>query len=171
MKQTLTFNTNGFKSSEDSSNLIIEGYAAHFNVPNKNGEIVDANSFKYWLSELDKGEQTPVMNFNHNKDQIIGRWDMLSCDNTGLYAIGHINTDVAFCRDTIVPLVNNGDLNSLSTEGFSDMSENELRDGAVYIKNFFLTAIAIVGLPADFFAKFEIRNGLIVPKSKILYYM
>lgn len=163
-KQIIHLNSASFKTNENNGHLVIEGYAAHWNTPNKNGEIVDANSFEYWLNELKQGGQKPMMNYNHNADQIIGGWDLVECDNNGLYVIGHINSDVTLCKDTIIPLVKNGDLNSLSTEGFSNAYENEVQDGCIYIKNFILTAIALVGLPADFFAKFEIKNGLVIPK-------
>lgn len=174
MNTTIHLNSYAFKTDVKDNNIVIEGYAAHFNTPNKNKEIVDADSFSYWFAELDKGQQKPVMNYNHNNDMIIGGWDLLQCDNTGLYVIGHINSEVALCRDTIIPLVKNGDLNSLSTEGFSNRSENKIVDGNVYIPNFILTAISLVGLPADFFAKFEIKNGLVVPieqKVNLFYHL
>lgn len=169
MEKLIThLNTANFKANGDNNNLTIEGYACHWNTPNKNGEIVDANSFQYWLGELNNGGQKPMMNYNHQDGNIIGGWDSLECDNTGLYVIGHINGDVAFCRDTIIPLVKNGDLNSLSTEGWSDRNTNKITNDGVYITNFILTAISLVGLPSDFFAKFEIKNGLIVPKVQTI---
>lgn len=167
MEKTINrFSNNGISFDDD---LIITGYACHWNVKNKNNEIVDANSFDYWLKELNNGAQRPMMTFNHDDNCIIGAWDDFDCDDTGLWVVGHINSDVAFCKDTIIPLVRHGDLNSLSTQGWSDRKTNELRDGGVYIKDFILTAISIVGLPADFDAKFRIVNGLVVPKTSKWY--
>lgn len=173
-KYNIHLNSTNFKVNDEPTNLVIEGYAAHWNTPNKNGEIVDKDSFSYWLNELENGGQKPCMNYQHESNNIIGGWDLLECDDKGLYVIGHINSAVKFCEERVIPLVKNGDLNCLSTEGFSDRNTNKVTENGIYITNFILTAIALVGLPADFDAKFEIRNGLVVPKEnniKLIYHI
>lgn len=139
--------------------MYIEGYACHFNECNHNGEIVDANSFRAFLDEMERAGQKPMMNYMHT-DQLIGGWDSIETDDTGLYVKGHLCLDMPFVRDTVLPLYNAGDLCHLSTEGFTPWNTIEEREDGDYLGQFTLTAIALVALPADFSAKANIRNEL-----------
>lgn len=143
---------------EKKDNILkVEGYAAHFDDRNHNYEIVTADCFTEFLDEMKKDGLKPMFTFNHDSNAIIGGWDEISTDDTGLLVRGHINTDVAFVRDNLLPLIEAGDLNHLSTEGWADGEWDSKRDAFVCSK-FMLTAISLVALPADFAAKAEIRN-------------
>lgn len=145
--------------------LNIEGYACHYDTRNHNYEIVTADSFTEFLNELSKDGLKPVFTYNHNCDIVIGGWDEFSSDKDGLFVKGHINTDVAYVRDNLLPLIEGGDLNHLSTEGWADGYWDEKREAYV-CESFMLTAISLVALPADFKAKAELKNELRNSKPK-----
>ena len=151
---------------EDGNLLKIEGYACHFGTANGNGEIVSESSFADFFKALEEGGQMPSFTFNHNSNALIGGWDSIVSDEKGLYVKGHINTDVAFVRDNLLPLIKGGDLNCLSTEGFvGDCKRND--DGTYHAGAFILTAISLVALPADFNAKtITSENALKLERKK-----
>lgn len=135
----------------------IEGYACHYGVANHNGEIVDENSFSYWLGKMKEGGVMPIFNYQHGSD-IIGGWDRFESDATGLKGYGHLNTNVAFVRDNVLPLVESGDVTYLSTEGWCDWDSIEERGDSLYLGKFILCGVSLVSLPADFGAKMTIKN-------------
>ena len=145
------------KVEKQGNTLKIEGYACHYNTRNHNYEIVTADCFTEFLKEMQDSGLKPVFTYNHNRDIVIGGWDEFTSDDTGMFVKGHINTDVAYVRDNLLPLIEAGDLNHLSTEGWADGEWDSKRDAFVCSK-FMLTAISLVALPADFAAKAEIRN-------------
>lgn len=152
--------------SEGDNLIRIAGYAAHFGVVNGNGEIVTESSFKAFFEALQEGGQMPMLTYNHNSDLLIGGWDKITADEKGLYAEGHINADVALVRDTILPLMESGDLNGLSTEGFYDWNTASVNDdGSINIADYALLAVSLVALPADFAAKVESRNALTLERQ------
>ena len=166
-------------SSEDG-NLTINGYCAHYDTPNLNSEIVNADSFNYFFSLYNDKKLKPALNFNHT-DTIIGGIDSIESKEDGLWMQAHLNGNVAICRDMIIPCILNGDLDSFSTEGYiygntDGIDFNE--DGSYYVKNFLLTAVAIVATPADADAKFTVKNYLDAngfkpeqPKSRIWMFL
>lgn len=161
-EEKIVFSCNGLEHSQNDENpnlVRIEGYAAHFDTPNGNWEIVNRNSFDKFMQERKEKGLRPLLTFDHNSQNIIGGWDDFEIREDGLYAIGHLNTDVALVRDTVLPLMRSGDLRGLSTEGWSNFDENTIHeDGTMEIKNFFLYAISVVGFPADSAANAELKN-------------
>ena len=145
------------KVERTDNTLKVEGYACHYNTRNHNFEIVTADCFTEFLNELKENGLKPMFTFNHDSNCIIGGWDEFTSDDTGLFAKGHINTDVAFVRDNLLPLIEAGDLNHLSTEGWASGEWSDKQEAYVCDK-FMLTAVSLVALPADFSAKAEIRN-------------
>lgn len=144
---------------EEDSSLKILGTAAHFGSANLNGEIVDEKSFDSFFTLYNAGKLTPALNYNHDSAMLIGGVDKLYVTDNALCCEAHLNKDVAFCRDTLIPMVKGGDIKSFSTEGFVDYNDivtNE--DNTYYCKNFLLTAIAVVSVPADYNSEFSIKN-------------
>lgn len=136
----------------------IEGYAAHFNSVNLNNQIVNAASFDAFFEMYNSNKLKPRFNYEHT-DQLIGGIDELTIKEDGLYMKAHLTKNVKVVSDTILPLIESGDLNSFSTEGYiSDIIEFE--DGSYYIKNFMLTGVSIVSRPADINAKFSLNAFL-----------
>lgn len=146
----------------EDNNLVINGMAAHYNVRNLNDEIVDANSFNEFFNLYNDGKLTPALNWNHS-DTIIGGVDLIESRKDGLWMQAHLNGNVAICRDMIIPCIMGNELNSFSTEGYirggvDGVDFNE--DGSYYVRNFLLTAVAIVPTPADPDAQFSVKNYL-----------
>ena len=159
------FITHTFKienAAKDEKGLKIEGYCAHYNQKNLNGELVDHNSYKAFFNLYKEGKIKPNLNWNHT-DMIIGGIDTIESKNKGLYITCHLNNEVAIVRDMIAPNVLAGDLDSFSTEesplnGYDDVVR--LEDNGFYLKNAILRGVAIVSIPADWTAKFTVANYL-----------
>ena len=144
---------------EDADFLRIDGTAAHFNSPNLNGEIVDAHSFDAFFGMYESGQIKPALNYNHDPNMLVGGVDKVYIQDDTLRCSAHLNKDIAFCRDTLIPMVMSGDVRSYSTEGYLSYDDIIQRDkNTYYAANFLLTAVAIVTTPADYKSEFTIRN-------------
>lgn len=160
-----------------NDNLInIEGRACTFNVPNLNGEIVDSNSFKETMNLYNSGKLKPALTYNHCNDRLVGGIDGLTMEDDGLFIRAHLNTDIKFCSETLIPCINSGDVNQLSTEGYivdgkRGIVKND--NGTYYVKNFLLTAVSIVTVPADANAVFSVKNYVELNEelNKTKYYL
>ncbi len=144
--------------TNSDSSVTIEGYAAHFEKANLNREIVTADSFNDFFELWNNGKLRPRLNYEHT-EQLLGGIDDLSVKENGLYMVAHLNKNVKIVSDTILPLIESGDLNSFSTEGYidwNDIVENE--DGSYFVKSFMLTGVSIVSCPADPDAKFSLNS-------------
>lgn len=141
----------------EGNTLRVSGYACHFNSVNHNGELVTADSFAGWLQHLADNGKKPTFTYNHDSNKLIGGWDEMTADETGLFVRGHINTDVAFVRDELLPLIEAGDLACLSTEGWASGEYDDERKAYV-CDTFMLTAISLVALPADFDANISLNR-------------
>lgn len=151
------------KFTNGDDKLEIEGYACHWNRKNLNGEIVMKESFDTFFSAYSKGTIKPVLNHEHNNDKVIGGIDKLDRDDTGLYIIAHLNKNIPYVNDWLVPNIVAGDIKNLSTEGFPVGGYNSIRineDKSYTVLDFMLTAVAIVNHPADVIADFSVRNYL-----------
>lgn len=146
-------------ASDNADLLIVEGYGCHFNSVNGNREVVTSESFKDFFDELKRGGQMPYFNYQHNPEQIIGGWDSIEADDKGLLCRGHLNKRVALVRDTVLPLVESGDLAGLSTEGYA-MGWYDEDANIWHAEKFMLLGISLVSLPADFAAEMVIRNRM-----------
>lgn len=152
-------NTTILKVKNNENFFTIEGYCNHFNVPNLNNEIVDKNSFNDFFDLFHQKKLNPKINYEHNNDKILGVLDTINVDDNGLYVTANLNKSLPFVTDWIIPNIENGVLNSFSTEGY--VTEIEMLDNQnYYCKNFILSAIAIVSNPADYNATFSIKNCL-----------
>lgn len=144
---------------EEDKFLKIEGTAAHFNTPNLNGEIVDEKSFDNFFTLYNEGKLKPALNYNHDSSMLIGGVDKVYIKDNTLCCAAHLNKDISFCRDTLIPMVLSGDISAYSTEGFVSYDDIVLRsDDTYYASNFMLTAVAVVSTPADYKSAFTIKN-------------
>lgn len=145
---------------QKDDNIEIEGFICHFGKANLNQEIVDSQSFNTFFNMMENGQLKPKLNYNHTDSLIGGIRDIISVDE-GLYMSAYLNNNIALVRDMIAPSVLAGELDSFSTEGYiqngyEGIVENE--DGSYYVKDFLLTAVAIVPTPADPLATFTLKN-------------
>lgn len=138
-------------TTSDEKFATIKGYACHFGVANENLEIVTADSFDNFFEKLAKAGIMPGFNFMHSPDTIIGGWDKLTPDATGLFAEGRLLKESAFVRNEVLPLMEAGFCNYLSTEGFVpwDAVDWNESDDTYTAKQFNLIRIALVDVPAD----------------------
>lgn len=151
-------------AAQESDFLKIEGYACRFDMENLNGQICDAKSFDAFFEMYNSGKLRPYVNWEHDSDKVIGGIDDIAVMDDGLYLQARLNMNVPLVRDMIAPNVLAGDIDSFSTEGRTLNSPMEdlivRKDGSFYVKNFILTAVAVVTIPADWTAKFGLANYL-----------
>lgn len=147
---------------DDDKYIHVKGYGCHFNTINKNGEMVTAESFRPFFKELEEGRHMPIFNYQHDQQKVIGCWEKITADETGLWCEGIIGRDVQLVKETIEPLMDMGALDSLSTEGWADCELRTDEDGNEYLfcTRFDLCGISLVALPADFDARIESENAL-----------
>ena len=147
---------------QNDTRLNIEGYFCHYNKPNLNREIVDENSFGEFFKLYGEKKVVPALNYDHT-NSLIGGVDGIEKRSDGLWLNAHLNRNVALVRDMLEPCIMSGDINSFSSEGYIVGGWDgitELNDGNYYVKNFLLTAVAVVAVPADPDAKFSLQNFL-----------
>lgn len=140
--------------------LKIEGIAAHYNKPNLNSEIVDANSFNMFFNMYKSKELEPVVNYEHS-DTVIGDVTKIVSKKDGLWISARLNNGVKIVNEMLAPNILAGTLKKFSTEGMiygglDGIVVNE--DDTYYVKNFLLTAVSIVRTPADPNAAFSVKN-------------
>lgn len=150
-----------FNSEDDRLN--IEGYACHYGVCNLNNEIVFKDSYNTFFEAYNQKKVMPILNFNHDNNKQIGSIDDITSDSTGLYVKAHINKNIPWCRDWLIPNIEMGDIKSYSTEmivigGYDGIKRND--DGTYVVLNGLLTAVAVVQHPADYRSEFTVKNFL-----------
>ena len=147
----------------------IEGFICHFYKANKNGEIVTPESFARALADYKEKGLYPALTYNHEKGNVIGKIQDIIVKADGLYMIAELNEEVKEVQDRILPLVKDGTLKCFSTEGYVAQSSIEnYEDGTYLAKDFYLTAVSIVPVPADFDSQFTI-NGINIDPYHIIY--
>jgi len=139
--------------------MIIKGYACHWNKANANGEIVTPESFDKVLARAKENNLSIPINYNHQEGLILGKILNFYKDSQGLFIEAELNDEVDLVKNMVAPLVKDGTLNRFSTEGYYQKNDKVRVDKNAYLlKNFELTAVAIVPLPADLDAVFSHNN-------------
>jgi HK97 family phage prohead protease len=160
--ETLFFNNIKIENHTDTpERLNIEGYICHFLQKNLNDEVVDKNSFDEFFEMYGEGKITPVVNYNHDQNQIIGGVESIETKEDGLYMKAFLNKEVKINSDMIIPNILAGTISGFSTEGFIKDGWDgivELENGGYYVKSFLLTSVAVTATPADWEAKFSLSN-------------
>ncbi|MAM13031.1 HK97 family phage prohead protease [Martelella lutilitoris] len=70
----------------------VTGYASKFGIRDMGGDIVVKGAFS-------KSERKPKMLFQHDPGQVVGVWDRIEEDNTGLYVEGRVNLGSTLGKD------------------------------------------------------------------------
>lgn len=151
------------KPEEEDGYLKIRGYACRYNEPNFNGEIVCQHSFDRFINEYySKSNLMPSMTYEHDSKQVVGKWNLLEPHNeNGLYVEGMINLQTKFVQEYLAPLVLDGTISYLSTEGYVDRNSIRWNDNDTYtVNDFQLTAISLVSIPACNSAAIEVYNSI-----------
>lgn len=135
----------------------IEGYAAHFGKPNLNGEEVVKSSFDKCLETYNALGAYPFINFDHNPTAILGRITEMRTDEVGLYITAEISDAIAE-KLGVLRYINNGKVDSFSTEGYIDDISVNADEKYYTAGDFYITAVAVVPMPADPDATFKKNN-------------
>lgn len=150
-------------AENEDGTIPIKGYACHFGVANLNHEIVTKDSFDKGFEVMKRAGIMPTLNYMHT-GEIIGVTDLLKPDDKGLWLEGRI-VKTAFVRDTLIPLMDAGTMNCLSTEGFVTRWTTQ-EDSDNYIADeFTLLRVSVVDIPADMSAIFS-RNAITLERAK-----
>lgn len=149
---------------EDDGKMFLEGYACHYNKTNLNSQVVNAKSFNTYFDLLSKNTiSRAIMNWEHDMNKQIGAIDNITSDDDGLFIEAHLNTEIPFVNEWLVPNIKANDLSGLSTEGYVYGGINGIimnEDGSYYVKDMILTAVALTNNPADVDARFSLANAV-----------
>jgi HK97 family phage prohead protease len=99
----------------------ISGYASVFGNVDSDGEIVDRGAFLASLAQHRKAGTQPLMLWQHDPHQVIGKWDHFEEDSTGLLATGRLLPAVQRAAEAIA-LVSEGAIYGLSI-GFNTVRD------------------------------------------------
>lgn len=150
----------------EDNKLYISGYAMHFNEVNHNGEMVLPGAFDSFFAELKENNIMPIFDAFHKQDYLIGAWEEIKQDETGLFVEGFLDLNIAEVANNIAPLVRNGALSGLSTEMWIDYNDIEPKEDHYVVKKAMLTGISLVPIPADFQARIVLKNALENPEEQ-----
>lgn len=92
---------------------LVEGYASLFGLPDKGGDIVQKDAYGASLLALSSKGNRVKMLWQHDPAQVIGVWDEVYQDDTGLYVKGRILTEVEKGREAAA-LIGAGAIDGLS---------------------------------------------------------
>lgn len=130
-----------FKSAETSKGVMIEGWANKA-VVDRDGDLIPKEAWR-----LENFTKNPIILFNHDRSQPIGRAVITEARDDGLYVKAKISQseapDIARVRD----LIKEGVMNAFSV-GF-DMRSAEEGEGHNIIKEAELFEISVVSIPAN----------------------
>lgn len=152
-----------FNFSEEGDKALIEGRATRFNNTNLNHQVVDKNSFNSFFKLWNEGTASVQMNYEHTYDKIIGGVDEIEAKEDGLYVKAHLNREIPFVSEWLLPNIKNHDITGLSTEGYVLNGPDGISwidKNTYYVKDFILSALAVTTHPADVEAKFSLANAV-----------
>lgn len=120
------------------------GYASLFGIADLTNDIVEFGAFS---KTLELHSSRPVrMLFQHDPDQVIGRWLTIREDQKGLYVEGQLSLDVTRAKD-VHALMLSGALDGLSIGFKTRKSRKDPKTGARYISEADLWEISVVTFP------------------------
>lgn len=120
------------------------GYASLFGIADLVNDVVEFGAFS---KTLELHSSRPVrMLFQHDPDQVIGRWLTLRQDEKGLYVEGQLSLDVTRAKD-VHALMLSGALDGLSIGFKTRKSHKDPKSGARHVSEADLWEISIVTFP------------------------
>lgn len=124
---------------------VIEGYASAWDVVDSADEAVVRGAFKQSLASSRKGGRRVKMLHQHNRDEVIGVWDELTEDDTGLRVKGRLLKDVSPLAATTYGLLREGALDELSI-GYREIEtkKDPTRPGVLLLKQLELREVSVV---------------------------
>lgn len=148
------------ESNINDNGVYIKGYGCHWDEPNLNFFCCSAKSLERSINEINSGKATmPRFNYEHNPAELVGKWEVVKSDSTGLYLEGFLPYSIVKNRDYIIPLIKEGIVNTLSTEIYA--VEGYIgKDNVAYLVDGDLVGISLVSIPADPDATFELNSKI-----------
>ena len=110
-----------FEIKRSPNGTEISGYASVFGNVDSDGEIVDRGAFSASLAQHRKAYTQPLMLWQHDPHQVIGKWDHFEEDSTGLLATGRLLPAVQRAAEAIA-LISEGAIYGLSI-GFNTVRD------------------------------------------------
>lgn len=144
----------------------IAGYVCKWNETNANGWNIQPGAFDKSLAAFREQGLKPRLDYEHDFSAVIGGIDSLESDDKGLRIEAHLNTGVALVRDTVLPLMQGGDLNFFSSEFIDDEAEWDEKTQCVIVRAATLVGVAVVSLPADSGAEAYLASYRPQPKEE-----
>lgn len=124
------------------------GYASIFNFLDDHHDIVLPGAFKASLENAERTHKWPKMLWQHNLQEVIGRWVFIEEDDKGLYVEGQLLLDVQKAKEAYA-LMKAGAVEGLSIGFTVDKARRDTKTGIRYIEKLKLIEISIVTLAAN----------------------
>jgi uncharacterized protein len=128
----------------------IAGYASTFGgEPDVYGDVIAKGAFSKSLARHKAEGTAPVMLWTHDQADVIGRWDSMTEDGTGLKVEGHLDMNVAKAREAL-SLLKGGAVSGLSI-GFRTAPGGSKHDGKGIrtLTDVDLVEVSLVAIPAN----------------------
>lgn len=124
---------------------VIEGYASAWDVVDSANEAVVRGAFKTSLANAKRGGRRVKMLHQHNREEVIGVWDEVAEDDTGLRVKGRLLKDVSPLAMTTYGLLREGALDELSI-GYREVEtkKDPSRPGVLLLKQLDLREVSVV---------------------------
>lgn len=140
---------------DGKGNLKIEGWANKAVVD----DVGDLMTFEDGAIDFKRFDLNPIMFFNHDRNQPIGRWTERKVTPEGLFLKGVISASEVPEIKKIRDLVEEGMLNSLSI-GYEEHDAVRNAEGVNVVTKWKLNEVSIVTLPANVEAMFTVSKAL-----------
>lgn len=123
------------------------GYAAIWGERNAHNEVVERGAFAKTLAAHRAAGTKPVMLWSHDPADIIGVWEEVREDETGLFVRGRLLTEITSGREAYERM-KAGAVNGLSIGFRVPPGGERRRSGIRYLTEIILGEISVVGLPS-----------------------
>ena len=135
--------------AEKSDPLSVTGYGSTFGgKPDAYGDVIAPGAYAETLKQWNAGKHGPLQIYwNHNPDQVIGKWISLSEDKKGLLVQGELTPGHAKAADVAASL-KHGAVSGLSI-GYRPKKITKLAGGINQLDELELRELSIVSRPAN----------------------
>ncbi|WP_185423413.1 HK97 family phage prohead protease [Aeromonas hydrophila] len=123
-------------------------YGSKFDVVDQANEVVVKGAFIDSLQRHQELGTMPIMLWNHDTDEIIGKWVEAEEDEVGLKLKGKFNLNTAEGKRRYEEL-KHGDLNGFSIGYWFDPADTETIDDVTYLKKIHLQEVSLVPFPCN----------------------
>lgn len=121
-------------------------YGSKFDVVDQANEVVVKGAFTESLEHHKELGTMPIFLWNHDDDEILGKWISAEEDEVGLKLTGQFNLNTAEGKRRYEEL-KHGDLNGFSIGYWIGLEDTETIDGVTYLKKVQLNEVSLVPFP------------------------